>query len=261
MLCRWPTAGPSNGTANAARFGAPSRPAYEVPLVDSKFASKTPERIYPCNNMAKASRDTLYAPLRLPRLYNLLQSLAGGSRDRADFVKTHVLFRSNEKVVDAGCGTGSALEFLPSVKYVGFDPNSGYIHAAQSRYGSRGQFLCGDADSPEIWELAQSADTFLSFGVLHHLTDSQIRKILSLARACLRPSGRFIFYEPCFSARDDVLGRIFMNLDRGGNIKTDQAWRALLSEYFATLEEHIRRPVYWFRYTIQAFICRDPRQL
>ncbi|PYL36144.1 MAG: hypothetical protein DMF38_02345 [Verrucomicrobia bacterium] len=212
-------------------------------------------------HMAKASRDTLYAPLRLPRVYNLLQSLTGGSRDRADFVKRHVLFRSDEKVVDAGCGTGSALEFLPPVKYVGFDPNSGYIHAAQSRYGSRGQFLCGDADSSEVWELVQSADTFLSFGVLHHLTDSQIRKILSLAQRCLRQSGRFIFYEPCFSARDDVLGRICMNLDRGGNIKTDQAWRALLSEYFATLEEHIRRPVYWFRYTIQAFICRDPRQL
>src|SRR5436305_11602606 len=142
--------------------------------------------------MAKASRDTLYAPLRLPRVYNLLQSLTGGSRDRADFVKRHVLFRSDEKVVDAGCGTGSALEFLPPVKYVGFDPNSGYIHAAQSRYGSRGQFLCGDADSSEVWELVQSADTFLSFGVLHHLTDSQIRKILSLAQRCLRQSGRFI---------------------------------------------------------------------
>jgi SAM-dependent methyltransferase len=222
---------------------------------------KYQERITVINNMARASRDTLYAPLRLPRLYNLLQDLVGGSRDRADFVRTHVLFQPDEKVVDAGCGTGSALEFLPPVNYVGFDPNSGYIHAAQSRYGSRGQFLCGDADSPEVRELAQNADTFLSFGVLHHLTDSQIRKILNLARACLRPSGRFIFYEPCFSASDDVLGRIFMRLDRGGNIKTDQAWQALLSEYFATLEEHIRRPVYWFRYTIQAFICRDPRQI
>jgi hypothetical protein len=83
---------------------------------------------------------------------------------------------------------------------------------------------------------------------------------LNLARECLRPSGRFIFYEPCFSTSDDVLGRIFMSLDRGGNIKTDQAWRVLLSEYFASLEEHIRRPVYLFRYTIQAFICQSPRQ-
>jgi SAM-dependent methyltransferase len=243
-----------------SRLRGASRPADDSPSVASNLPVEYRECVYCCNKMAKGSRDTLYAPLRLPWLYNLLQGLVGGSRDRADFVKTHVLFRPDEKVVDAGCGTGSALEFLPPVNYVGFDPNSGYIHAAQSRYGSRGQFLCGDADSPEVWELAQSADTFLSFGVLHHLTDSQIKKILSLARRCLRPSGRFIFYEPCFSASDDVLGRIFMSLDRGGNIKSDQAWRALLSEYFATLEEHIRRPVYWFRYTIQAFICRDPRE-
>jgi hypothetical protein len=34
----------------------------------------------------------------------------------------------------------------------------------------------------------------------------------------------------------------------------------LLSEYFATVEEHIRRPVYLFRYTIQGLIARDPRE-
>jgi hypothetical protein len=50
-----------------------------------------------------------------------------------------------------------------------------------------------------------------------------------------------------------------MRLDRGGNIKTDQAWRALLSEYFANLEEYIRRPVYLFRDTVQALIARNPR--
>jgi len=210
--------------------------------------------------MGKVSRDTLYAPLRRPRLYNLLQSLVGARQDRAAFLTKHVFFRPGERVVDAGCGTGSALEFLPPVNYFGFDPNPGYIHLAQSRYGSRGQFLCEDADSPRVWQLAQGADTFLSLGVLHHLSDPEICKILSLARACLRPGGRFIFYEPCFSANDDLLGRIFMSLDRGGNIKTDQAWRALVSEYFATLDEHIRRPVYLFRYTIQALICQDPRR-
>jgi hypothetical protein len=93
----------------------------------------------------------------------------------------------------------------------------------------------------------------------HHLTDQQIDEILGLARACLRPGGRFIFYETCFSANDDWVGRMFMRLDRGGNIKTDQAWRALLSEH-ATVEEHIRRPVYLFRYTIQTLIARDPRE-
>jgi SAM-dependent methyltransferase len=210
--------------------------------------------------MATFSRDAVYAPLRSAGLYNLLQRFVGGGRDRADFVRTHVTFRPDEKVVDAGCGTGSALEFLPAVNYFGFDPNPDYIRVARSRYGSRGEFWCGDASSPRVQQLAQGADGFLSLGVLHHLSDRQIAEILSLARACLRPNGRFIFYEPCFSANDDWVGRIFMRLDRGGNIKTDQAWRALVSEYFATIEEHIRRPVYLFRYTIQALIGENPRQ-
>jgi SAM-dependent methyltransferase len=219
-----------------------------------------PEVTYSSNRMTTFSRDTVYAPLRLPRLYNLLQRLVGGGSDRAAFMRTHVVFRSGEKVVDVGCGTGGALEFLPLVNYFGFDPNPDYIRVAQSRYGSRGQFFCGDASSPRVRELAQDADAFLSMGVLHHLTDQQIDEVLGLARACLRPRGRFIFYEPCFSANDDWVGRMFMRLDRGENIKTDQAWRALLSEYFATVEEYIRRPVYLFRYTIQALIARDPRE-
>ena len=52
---------------------------------------------------------------------------------------------------------------------------------------------------------------------------------------------------------------MFMRLDRGGNIKSDQALRALVSEYFAAVEEYIRQPVYLFRYTIQALIARNPR--
>jgi SAM-dependent methyltransferase len=211
--------------------------------------------------MTKVFRNALYAPLRFPRLYNRLQRVIGASRDRAAFVRTHVVLRPGAKIVDAGCGTGSALEFLPPVVYFGFDPNPDYIREAQLRYRSRGRFLCGDASDPRVRELAQGADAFLSLGVLHHLSDIQIDQIFSLVRACLRPEGRFIFYEPCFSANDDLLGRVFMKLDRGGNIKTDQAWRALLSEHFATVDEYIRRPVYSFRYTIQAIICRGPREL
>jgi SAM-dependent methyltransferase len=210
--------------------------------------------------MATFSRDTVYAPLRTARLYNLLQECVGGSRDRADFVTTHVVVGPDQKVVDAGCGTGSALEFLPCVNYFGFDPNPNYIRVARSRYGNRSEFFCGDAGSPQVRQLAQDADVFLSLGVLHHLTDQQIGEILNLARACLRPTGSFIFYEPCFSAKDDWVGRLFMRLDRGRNIKTDQAWRALVSQYFENVEEYIHRPVYLFRYTIQALIGRKPRQ-
>jgi SAM-dependent methyltransferase len=210
--------------------------------------------------MTTSLRASVYAPLRTGRLYNLLQGLVGGNRDRAAFVRTHIALQPEQKVVDVGCGTGSALEFLPLVNYFGFDPNPDYIRLARSRYGNRGEFFCGDAGSPQVRQCAQGADLFLSLGVFHHLTDQQIGEILNLARGCLRPNGCFVFYEPCFSAQDDWIGRLFMRLDRGKNIKTDDAWRALVSEYFGAIEEHIRRPVYLFRYTILTLIGRNPRQ-
>src|SRR5438874_9910927 len=164
-----------------------------------EVASRSPDH-YPFNKMPTFSRDTLYAPLRTARVYNLFQSFVGGDRDRTDFVRKHVVFRSDEKVVDAGCGPGRALEFLPLVNYFGFDPNPDYIRLARSRYGNRGHFVCGDASNPQVQEMAQGADVFLSLGVLHHLADNQISEMLALAQRSLHPSGRFIFYEPCFSA-------------------------------------------------------------
>ncbi len=65
--------------------------------------------------MTKVLRSALYAPLRLAQLYNLLQRFVGADRDRVAFVRAHVVFRPGDKIVDAGCGTGSALEFLPPV--------------------------------------------------------------------------------------------------------------------------------------------------
>ena len=43
--------------------------------------------------MTKVFRNALYAPLRFPRPYNLLQRFVGASRDRAAFVRTHAVFR------------------------------------------------------------------------------------------------------------------------------------------------------------------------
>src|SRR5206468_12467396 len=143
--------------------------------------------------MATFSRDMVYAPLRTARLYNLLQEYVGGSRDRADFVRTRVVIGLDQKVVDAGCGTGSALEFLPSVNYFGYDPTLAYIRVARSRYGSRAEFFCGNDRSPQVRQLAQDADVSLTLGVLHHLTEQQIGEILNLAQACLRPTCCCVF--------------------------------------------------------------------
>src|SRR5438094_3524788 len=146
--------------------------------------------------MRKVFRKAVYAPLRFPGPYNMLQRLVGASRDRAAFVREHVVFRPGDKIVDAGCGTGSALEFLPSVTYFGFDPSPDYIRAAQSRYGSRGRFLCGDANSPRVRQLAQRADARLSLGVLPPLTDIQIGEILRRSGASLRPESRVVLRAP-----------------------------------------------------------------
>jgi hypothetical protein len=52
-------------------------------MAASNLQGDYPKGIYGSDKMATFSRDTVYAPLRTGRLYNLLQECVGCSRGRA----------------------------------------------------------------------------------------------------------------------------------------------------------------------------------
>src|SRR5204862_5055373 len=81
--------------------------------------------------------------LQVPAGYLALQNLLGGWSARKRFVDEYVRPFSGARILDAGCGAGSLLDFLPpDVHYVGFDENPAYIESARRRYGTRGRFRC-----------------------------------------------------------------------------------------------------------------------
>jgi SAM-dependent methyltransferase len=131
--------------------------------------------------------------LELPAVYRLAMRLFGSEAHTKWLIDQVLAVREGDKMVDIGCGTGDILRHLPRVDYLGCDVNKAYIEAANRRYGDRGVFLLGTVEDWARDRRTHGADLVLAKGVLHHVDDGEVRRLLHFARSILKPSGRFCF--------------------------------------------------------------------
>ncbi len=172
----------------------------------------------------------------IPWLWNLLRRLL-----EANFRGEKALVRqelrawqpgSGRRVLDLGCGTGELAGLFPPEQYVGMDLSPVYVAYARRRYGPRFQVMDGQ-------HLAYAENTFdevLVAGVFHHLPDEAVRRMAAELARAVRPGGRLLVMEDT-PARDwwNLPGRLIHAVDRGGHIRSPQAYGDLLGAAF-TLE-------------------------
>ena len=98
-------------------------------------------------------------------------------------------------VIDIGCGVGAPAKYLLGSfhKYIGIDQSDEMIRFAQTfnRDNPDVEFIAGNVK--EI-HLAERADTILSIGALHHMTD--LDTVLENLEKFARPGGTFVVIEP-----------------------------------------------------------------
>lgn len=179
-----------------------------------------------------------------PWIYNTYQNLVGATRGRKWVSEQFWRVQPGQKIVDIGCGPGNVVRHLPpDVKYVGFDVSEEYIgHARHAFAGDPDKtFIVGSAEDfiNQLPEAMQNADLVLMSGLLHHLDDDQALAALRLARKSLSPEGRLVALEGTFLVRQARLARWFVGLDRGRNVRTEPAWRALVAQVFDQFDTFI----------------------
>lgn len=117
-------------------------------------------------------------------------------------------------VLDLGCGTGNALEYLTSYRrYVGIDTDPVAIAAARRRYGERRDvaFLAKECTRADL-DAVDPTHVVLA-GVLHHLADADAVSLLGLVASAprLRRVGTLdIVFVP-----GAPLNNLLARLDRG----------------------------------------------
>ncbi len=176
--------------------------------------------------------------LSVPLIYEFLQRIFGGTSGRRATVERFIRPKAGDRILDIGCGPAEILSLMPNVQYVGYDPNANYVEHARKRFGPRGRFFAGrfqaaDAAKHEPFDIA------MLLAVLHHLDDDAATKLIALLRAIIKPGGRLVTLDNVFIENQNPIARKLIEWDRGKNVRTADAYRALASPFFRTIKETI----------------------
>lgn len=185
-------------------------------------------------------RDFFRWVLDWPVAYEGLQKALGANATRVRIVREVLAVKAGERILDVGCGTGTLLEHLPAVDYVGIDYSEAYIQAAQKRFGSRGTFIATDVKNlPQTGH--SGFDLAFAIGLLHHLDDAAARALLADVRRCLKPGGRFVALDPLIESPQNPIARFLARADRGRFVRTLEGYEALAAVPFQTTKAQAKR--------------------
>lgn len=192
----------------------------------------------------------LHAILSAPWAYDLLQNLLGAQKARRRLINDHALPGPQATILDIGCGTGEIVPHLPAgASYHGFDLSALYVDAANRRFGDRAAFHCMDIADYQPEATAAPADVVLAVGILHHLDDDIAVKLMRSARSQLKPGGRLVTMDGTLVEGQSAMARNLILRDRGQNIRTPDAYRALAAEAFQDVKVIVRHDMLYVPYT------------
>ena len=180
----------------------------------------------------------LYGAITLPSVYKTLMFALGADRAMTRYVNEIIKAEPGMKMLDVGCGPANILAYLPEVDYTGIDLNEKHIAFAQSRYGSRGKFIVGDA-SGDLKQNAEAFDLINVSALLHHLSDDECRSLFASLRKLLKPGGRIVTIDNVWIPRQRIVARIITKMDSGLNVRTPEDYLRLLSEYSFDVESRL----------------------
>jgi len=186
--------------------------------------------------------------------YELYHRLIGANYRSRVLVSEYIRPRPSDHILDIGCGPGNMLPFLPVGHYLGVDVNPSYIRTAQERYGDRGKFVCERVNHHNVSELG-AFDIVLALGLTHHLDDEEARNLFRLGYAALKPGGRLITNDGCYTDGQSGIERYLLARDRGQFVRTKAAYLALAHSCFQQVIPHLRSDVLRIPYTHLIMEC------
>lgn len=140
--------------------------------------------------------------------------------------------------LDFGCGTGEFAPCFPARHYTGVDLAQQYIRFAARAYGGCFAVMSG----ADLGLADQSFDAGLVLGVFHHMPDDLAHAAVAELHRVLKPRATLLVMEDIPPPdRRNVAGRAMHWLDRGGFIRDDSAYRALLAPYFVVRRDYHMR--------------------
>jgi SAM-dependent methyltransferase len=178
----------------------------------------------------------------------------GNDKTRQLYVDQHIRAFEGARILDIGCGPGDMLNYLPEVRYTGFDISPDYIKSARRRFGNRAQFYC-EAVGTGTTVPADTYDIVIAHGVLHHLNDQEALSLFQIAHSALVKAGRLVTFDGCYTSEQSILARFFLSQDRGKYVRTQYAYEQLAKKVFSDVHTTVRSDLIKLPYTHIVMEC------
>lgn len=173
--------------------------------------------------------ENVYRIVTFPAFYRGLHAMLGSHAARERYVAEMLRPRAGQRMLDVGCGPGTIVPYLPAVDYTGIDMNPRHIEFAKTAYGDRGTFLRGDVTKMKKPE-GEKFDLINVAAILHHIDDDLSKNLLTSLLDLLAPGGRIITSDPVYVPRQRPVAWLFNALDSGKNVRTPEAYLALVDQ-------------------------------
>lgn len=197
----------------------------------------------------------LHPVLSIAAVYRFLMRALGGHNSRTTFIREYVRPEAGMKILDIGCGPGDITNYLPGVDYTGIDLDAAYIEYAKKHFGHRGRFMQLDAAQLDAAEFGQY-DIILTIGLLHHLSDDEVKSLLAFAQRVLKPTGRLVTFDGCYLEKGQHLfDRWMLSRDRGRYVRYQKQYQQLAEAVFPKVICHSRSDLLRIPYTLLMMEC------
>lgn len=193
--------------------------------------------------------------LEVARIYSKLQGAIISPNFHKVLLNEYIQPFPNCTVLDVGCGPATILEHLPDVKYFGLDHNPKYIAAASEKYGTKGTFICADVGQLSEYGL-MTFDRIFILGVMHHLNDESLAKLVSGLKKRLNIGGMLITFDPAFEEKQNPIAKFLAKSDRGKHVRTKEKYLEFLSFEFNVVKADLRHGLLRVPYT-HLFTCSE----
>lgn len=182
--------------------------------------------------------NAIRSALSLPMAYQLFWDTVGGRRYMSTLVAEHIKPAANCRILDIGCGPGTAIPYLGACDYTGLDISSDYIKSARSRF-PQASFHCDRVNS---YKLPQNSyfDRVLALGVVHHLDDDEALQLFETAHTALKPGGKLVTLDGVFVQGQSLIARLLLKRDRGEFVRDEKGYSQMAKKIFSTVKVTVR---------------------
>ncbi|MBC2716498.1 MAG: methyltransferase domain-containing protein [Desulfobacteraceae bacterium] len=181
----------------------------------------------------------LRAVLGHPVIYNFFGRIAGMPGKYRMYIGKFMKPVDNMRILDIGCGTSTILDYLPSsVFYEGYDINPAYINFAEKKYGHRAVFHNKRVNQMTLLK-SEPYDVILADGLVHHLNDSEAKKLFQIGYKSLKKNGFMLTSDPAFIENQNRIAKFISSIDRGRHVRFPKDYSKIAESSFANIETHI----------------------